>query len=154
MNHVELLCHNGVTLYKDTVVGSLDDSDKLITVGSLVREWKEARDKEAARFEELADALRVLLDECKEERKNNHFQLELVRAIEHAEILLAVPKGHIPVEQQPYYIGHTAGQKWRDDSVGREIPANPYDFGSVQAQEWKTGFHDGYTSPPEMHVTV
>ena len=147
MNGPETITHDGVTLFKDTVIGLLPDTDKLITVGSFMVVLKEERDKLQERFAEVCDTMRVLVDEVVAEQRVGIFPPELARALDASYGILRGPMYTEPLEQQPYYKGHTAGQKWRLDLEGREPPLNPYIGGTVQAREWGTGFHDGYTAP-------
>ena len=82
--------HDGVTLFRNTVVGIIDDTQALITVGTLSQEWKEARDIERTHYECITDALRTLVDECLEERKSDK-GTPLDKALQHALTLLEVP---------------------------------------------------------------
>lgn len=68
--------HNGITFFRNTVAGMVDETGNLITVGNLLCDLgariaeKDTKIKnEEERNAELADALRTLIDECIEASK-------------------------------------------------------------------------------------
>ena len=143
---VEIVSTDGVTLFIDTVIGFIEGSDKYITVGSLMVEWQEARQKTQQKIEELCDSMRVLLDECQQERVNHRFNTELLRAMEQAASVLSGPTDDRPLEEQPYYVGRAAGERWREGGLVENggPPVNPHPVGSVAFSEWRMGYSDGY----------
>jgi hypothetical protein len=97
--------HEGVTLFRNTVVGIVDDSHELITVGTICVDWKKREDEHHKRNAELADALAMLHSEAQEVYKtmplNNTFKV----AIELASFALRgeeLPTG--PQEAAPKFV--------------------------------------------------
>lgn len=146
---VEIISTDGVTLFMDTVIGFIEESDKYITVGSLMVEWREAQAKKQQKFEEVCDAFRVMLDEVKELRNDIRISAELVRAIELAETILSGPLDDRPLEQQPYYVGRAAGKKWREAGMfGEQQPVNPHPWGTQAFSDWQEGAAAGVHGAP------
>jgi hypothetical protein len=73
--------HEGVTLFRNTVVGIVDANHELITVGTICIDWKKREDEHHTRNAELSDALAMLHSEAQEVYKtmplNNTFKVAI-----------------------------------------------------------------------------
>lgn len=108
-----VLQHYGLTLYRDNVIGTVDETGNLITLGSFVQDIGGAmvryRERDAAlelRNSELCDALQVLVDEVLEHCQHNQVSNNLLRAIELAVRVrsgktLEEAKQDLPEEPEP-----------------------------------------------------
>lgn len=84
-----VLQHYGLTLYRDNVIGTVDATGNLITLGAFIQDIGQAmigyREREAAveaRNADLCDGLQVLIDEVLEHCQHNQVSNNLLRAIE------------------------------------------------------------------------
>jgi hypothetical protein len=67
MSQPNIIEQNGVVLFLNTVVGYFVDGSKVITVGTMSQTFQEAKAKQDQRNADLADALRVVIDEAQHE---------------------------------------------------------------------------------------
>jgi hypothetical protein len=67
MSQPNIVETDGVVLFLNTVVGYFIDGNKVITVGTMSQTFKEAQAMQDQRNAELADALRVVIDEAQHE---------------------------------------------------------------------------------------
>ena len=90
-NTLNIIRRDGVTLYRNTVVGVVDETGEIITVGSMVTQLggritqeKADSDRMAERVAELSDALQVLVDEVLELQHGKPNRKALEMAVENA----------------------------------------------------------------------